>query len=178
MNTPNKEYEVIYADPPWRYDFQESESRMIENHYPTMGLAEIKSLDVPAAPDSVLFMWATSPKLKGALDVMNSWGFEYRTNAAWDKQKIAQGYWFRGQHELLLVGKRGDVSPPDPTDRRSSVFNEQATEHSKKPRKVIGWINKAFPDKSKVELFARDGMVGWDVWGNEAPDTKQATITS
>jgi len=33
-------YDVIYADPPWKYDFSKSGSRKIENQYPTMTLKE------------------------------------------------------------------------------------------------------------------------------------------
>lgn len=98
-----KKYEVIYADPPWRYDFSKSNSREIENQYPTMSVDEICSLKVPTADNAVLYLWATAPKLLEALRVMDAWGFEYKTNAVWDKQIIGMGYWFRGQHELLLV---------------------------------------------------------------------------
>ena len=173
---PDGEFDLIYADPPWAYDFQESKSRMIENHYETMDIEDIKDLDIPAAKNSVCYMWTTSPKLKQGIETLESWGFEYRTNAIWDKMKIAQGYWFRGQHEILLVGKRGDYSPPDPGDRRSSVFRSKAGEHSAKPDKVRAHIEKAHPDAKKLELFSRDGRVGWTMWGNEVADTKQDTL--
>lgn len=77
-----------------------------------MELEEIKTLSIPSADNAVLFLWATAPKLKEALEVMEAWGFEYRTNAVWDKEIIGMGYWFRGQHELLLVGVKGEFSPP------------------------------------------------------------------
>ena len=67
---------------------------------------------MPAEPDCVLYMWATAPKLREALQVVAAWGFEYVTNAVWVKDRIGMGYWFRGRHELLLVAKRGAVSPP------------------------------------------------------------------
>lgn len=175
---PNGKFDLIYADPPWSYDFQESKSRMIENHYPTMAIDEIKALDIPAAEDSVCYLWTTSPKLKEGIDTLEEWGFEYRTNAMWDKKKIAQGYWFRGQHEILLVGRRGDYSPPDESRRRSSVFRERAQEHSKKPKKVREHIEKAHPDADKLELFSRDGRVGWTMWGNEAVEKPQDKLES
>lgn len=65
-----------------------------------MTLEDIKRLRVPSAKDSVLFMWATSPKLPQALEVMAAWGFAYKTHSIWDKVLIGMGYWFRGQHEL------------------------------------------------------------------------------
>ena len=92
-------YQIIYADPPWRYDFSKSNSRKIENNYPTMELEEIKDFLIPADRNAVLYLWATAPKLKEALSVMESWGFTYKTHAIWDKEIIGMGYWFRGQHE-------------------------------------------------------------------------------
>lgn len=38
---PTGKYEVIYADPPWRYEHSISKSRDIENQYPTMLLEDI-----------------------------------------------------------------------------------------------------------------------------------------
>jgi len=106
---PEGKYEVILADPPWKYDFSKDSTDSIEYHYPTMILEEIKNLKVPSADNAVLFLWATAPKLKEALEVIESWGFKYKTCAVWDKEWIGMGYWFRGQHELLLVGIKGKV---------------------------------------------------------------------
>src|SRR3990170_4080212 len=99
-----KQYDIIYADPPWRYEHPISNSRRIENQYPTMSLNEIKALNIPTKDNSVLFLWATAPKLEESLEVVKAWGFTYRTHLIWDKRTIGMGYWFRNQHELLLVG--------------------------------------------------------------------------
>lgn len=107
-----EKYQVIYADPPWRYRHCSSKSRKIENQYPTMQINDIKSLKVPADDNCILYLWATAPKLNEAIEVMSSWGFDYRTCMVWDKEIIGMGYWFRGQHELLLVGVKGKMSPP------------------------------------------------------------------
>ena len=93
-------YDVLLADPPWRYKFTKTKSRAIENQYHTMALENIKRLQVPSEDNAVLFLWATAPKLLEALDVMSAWGFEYKTCAVWDKAQIGMGFWFRGQHEL------------------------------------------------------------------------------
>lgn len=173
-----KKYEIIYADPPWRYEHTISKSRSIENNYPTMELEDIKKLDIPSADNCILFLWATAPKLLEALEVMQEWGFNYRTSAVWDKKTLGMGYWFRNQHELLLVGVKGKVSPPPRELRTSSVFLSKRTEHSKKPSYIRELIAKWYKDKSKIELFARpderidlwnkNTFDGWDVWGNEA----------
>lgn len=174
---PNGVYDLIYADPAWEYRSGTTDpSREIENHYPTMDLEEIKNMDVPAAEDSVLYMWATSPKLSEACEVIKEWGFDYRTSAAWDKKNIGPGYWFRCQHELLLVAVKGDFSPPDAEDRRSSVFRQKPTEHSSKPDTVRAHLEDAYPDARKLELFSRDGRVGWTMWGNETVDRPQQVL--
>ncbi len=172
-----KKYQIIYADPPWRYNFSKSNSREIENQYPTMSLEDICLLNVPSDDNAILYLWATAPKLLEALQVMKSWGFEYKTHAIWDKEIIGMGYWFRGQHELLLVGVKGKMSPPPQHLRVSSVRRERRTKHSKKPSGVKIMIGEWFPELSKIELFARkddsknlfnkNTCDSWDVWGNE-----------
>lgn len=162
----NKKYQVIYADPPWRLK-SSVPSRSIERHYPTMTDKQIKLLHIPADDNAVLFLWATVTKLPLALDVLRTWGFSYKTNMVWDKEIFGCGWWFRGQHELLLVGVKGKFSPPINADRIRSVFRERRTKHSKKPAGIRSLIRKWFPNKNRVELFAREKHSGWDVWGNE-----------
>ena len=166
--TNSKKYQIILADPPWRYDFSKDNADKIENHYPTMTLKEICDLKIPSDNNCVLYLWATAPKLLEAIEVMKSWGFTYKTHAIWNKGWIGMGYWFRGQHELLLVGVKGKVSPPIPKNRVSSIYLEKKTKHSKKPRYFRDIITNSFPaDWNRLELFAREKTEGWDVWGNE-----------
>jgi N6-adenosine-specific RNA methylase IME4 len=165
---PKEKFDVIYADPPWEYEFSVSESREIENHYPTMTLDELKRLEIPAADNAVLFLWAPPPKLPEALEVMKAWGFRYVTCAVWDKEKIGMGYWFRQQHELLLVGVKGNYSPPPPDKRFPSVIRSPRTEHSRKPEVVYELIEAMFPNARLLELFARrNDRPRWVAWGNE-----------
>jgi N6-adenosine-specific RNA methylase IME4 len=161
---------VIYADPPWRYDFSKDNADKIEAHYPTMELSEICGMDVKsiAANDAVLFLWATCPKLQEALAVMSAWGFDYRTNIAWDKETIGMGYYARGQHELLLIGTRGNPGTPLPEARPASVVREKKGAHSRKPDQFYTLIESMYPHLAKVELFCRSPREGWMVWGNEA----------
>jgi len=167
---------VIYADPPWQYDFSRSNNRKIENQYQTMSLDKIKNYSFPCAKNAVLFLWATAPKLKEALEVMDAWGFRYVTHAIWDKQIKGMGYWFRGQHELLLVGVRGKFSPPKPSVRVGSIFRHKRTKHSKKPNGIRTLINGWFPNRQKLELFSREHFEGWDVFGLEAPKGVQKLL--
>lgn len=163
-------YPVIYLDPPWRYEHAESESRAIENQYPTMSLDEIKAMDMTkvAFDDCVMFMWATSPKLAEAFEVLSAWGFSYRTCAVWDKQKIGMGYYFRQQHELLLIAVKGQPPTPAPADRPSSVFSYPRGQHSAKPHEVYEIIEAMYPTLPKIEMFCRTPREGWGVWGNQS----------
>jgi N6-adenosine-specific RNA methylase IME4 len=163
-------YPVIYLDPPWRYEHAESESRAIENQYPTMSLEEIKAMDMTkvAFDDCVMFMWATSPKLAEAFEVLDAWGFSYRTCAVWDKQKIGMGYYFRQQHELLLIAVKGQPPTPSPADRPSSVFSYPRGNHSAKPHEVYEIIEAMYPTLPKIEMFCRTPREGWGVWGNQS----------
>lgn len=169
---PEKRYGVIYADPPWRFEPYSRESgmdRAADNHYPTMTLDDIKALPVPAADDCALFLWATAPMLPQALEVMAAWGFTYKSHCVWVKDKPGTGYWFRNQHELLLVGTRGAIPAPASIGRPSSVFEADRGVHSAKPHEFRLMIAWAFPTLPKIELFARTNTPGWDTWGLEAP---------
>jgi len=157
---------LVLADPPWQYS-NATPNRRIENHYPTATIDEIIAHSPRTEEDCVLLMWAVAPKLDQALEVMSGWGFSFKTSAVWDKEKLGMGYWFRGQHELLLVGTKGDVSPPAPEARRSSVFREARGEHSRKPLCVYEWIEEAFPG-AKLEMYCREPRAGWQTWGNES----------
>lgn len=166
----DQRYPVIYADPPWRYEFAESEAREIENHYPTMDLDAICGLPVAdlATDDAILFMWTTSPKLEEGLRVLNSWGFTYRSSAVWVKPQLGMGYYFRQQHEILLVGTRGAIPAPAPENRPRSVLEAPRQAHSAKPHDYYGLIEAMYPTLPKIELFARVAREGWAAWGNQA----------
>lgn len=165
---PKKKYQIIYADPPWQYRKNTvPPNRRIENQYPTMAIKDILSLAVPADDNCVLYLWVTYPFLVEGLQVIEAWGFEYKSCLVWDKEIIGCGYWFRGQHEFLLVGVRGNVKPPPNSLRISSVYRQRRAKHSQKPEKIRQLISAWYPSERKIELFARKKTKGWDVWGDE-----------
>ena len=171
---PRHHYQIILADPPWKfkvYNEATGSSRAASNHYAVMDTAAICHLPVKdfAARDAALYLWVTAPFLQIAFDVVAAWGFPYSTNAVWTKDKIGTGFWFRSQHELLLVGKRGKFHAPAPAYRPSSVIQAPKREHSRKPDELYAIIERAYPDLPKIELFARHARPGWMAWGDEAP---------
>jgi N6-adenosine-specific RNA methylase IME4 len=162
-------YKILLADPPWRYAHCRSKSKAVEKHYATLTLRQIAAMPVQslAAKDALLFLWTTSPHLESGLTVLRSWGFQYVTNGCWDKGRIGQGYHFRQQHELILVGKRGKPGTPHTSHRISSVIQAKRGAHSVKPVELYEYLERAYPGARKLELFARSRRKGWDAWGNE-----------
>jgi len=168
---PDGKFSIIYADPPWEYEYSVSTPREIENHYPTLELEKIKVIKIPADDNAMLFLWTPAPKIEETLEVMKAWGFSYRTCMVWVKDKIGMGYYARVKHELLLIGIKGDgIGTPLPENRPESVIFAERTEHSKKPDIFYEIIEKMYPKHSKIELFARNKREGWEAWGNEIQD--------
>jgi N6-adenosine-specific RNA methylase IME4 len=171
---PCERYPVIYADPPWHFEVYNEESgveRAAGNHYPTLRLEQICALPVSelATNAAVLFLWTTLPHLEEALQVVAAWGFAYKSNVVWVKDKIGLGYLVRNQHELLLIATRGDIPTPLPAQRPASVINAPRREHSRKPDEACALIERMYPNLPKIELFARNAREGWAAWGNQAP---------
>ena len=109
--------------------------------------------------------------LPQALQVMEAWGFNYRSHFVWLKLRAGNqegtGYWNRNAHELLLVGTRGEVPAPAQGDQPASVIEARVQGHSVKPAHFAEMIERMFPHVPKLEMFARAPRPGWDVWGNE-----------
>jgi N6-adenosine-specific RNA methylase IME4/predicted XRE-type DNA-binding protein len=182
---PEGKFNVIYADPPWKYNFSKVSDWSVEVHYETLNLESIKNyvdetgvkIQDKFADNAVLFLWAPAPKLKEALEVITAWGFEYVTNAVWVKDRLGMGYWWMQKHEHLLLGKKGDFPPPDTDKRTPSVIEAPWNGHSTKPDCVYGMIEKMcpIPDNYRnarrdyyLELFKRGHKRPfWTGWGKE-----------
>ena len=163
---PNKKYKTIYADPPWLESGGGKIKRGADKHYSLMKTQDIKNIPVHsiANDDCWLFMWVTNNFLKDGLDVMDYWGFRYITNIVWAKDRFGIGYYFRGQHEICLFGKKGQIKPESRSE--STLVTAKKSKHSKKPEEFYQKI-EALNSGDKIELFARNTREGWDSWGNE-----------
>lgn len=125
-----------------------------------------------AEKDCVLFLWAVSPLLPEALEVMKSWGFKYKTVAfVWNKKTkngkdvSNLGRWTMGNVEVCLLGVKG--KPKRVLKNIKQLVIAERTKHSKKPSEVRERIVQLMGDVPRIELFAREETEGWDVWGNE-----------
>lgn len=166
---PKGKYRVIYADPPWKYGDERSGMGGAIDQYDLMDLEAIKALPVKdlAEDDAVLFMWATSPLLKEGIEVVESWGFKYKTHMIWNKQKGTLGNYVSPRHELLFIATKGSCTP-DTKDRPNSVQTiERTGRHSEKPEEFRQIIETLYTYGNKVELFARTAPEGWVAYGNE-----------
>jgi len=179
MALPDKRYGVIYADPEWLDEVWSEETgqdRAPANHYPVQSEEIIAARDVPSisAKDCVLFLWTTNQHLRIALNVMEAWGFEYKSNYCWGKDRISTGRWNRSKHELLLIGVRGNVPCPAQGEQRESLIMAPKSGHSAKPECFLEMIESYYPNLPKIELNRRGPpRPGWDAWGNEVePDAK------
>jgi N6-adenosine-specific RNA methylase IME4 len=157
---PTGPFQVIVADPPWRYDSGNSLP------YPTMDIEEIKAMPVRdiAADDAVLWLWTTNAHLRVAFDVVEVWGFEYRTLLTWVKDRMGTGEWLRGQTEHCLLGARGKPVFLHGSD--GTVLEAARREHSRKPEEFYALVEKVCPG-SRVELFARQQREGWRAYGSD-----------
>ena len=166
---PEGKYRVIYADPPWSYGDERSGMGGAIDHYNTMSLEDIKALPVKelAEDDAVLFMWTTAPLLEEAFEVVNAWGFKYKTNIIWNKVKPNLGNYTSVRHEHLMIATKGRGTP-DNTERPNSVQTiERRGRHSEKPEEFRNIIETLYTYGNKIELFSRKKVEGWEVYGNE-----------
>lgn len=168
---PEDEYQVVYADPPWKFEVRSEQGmdRSAENHYPTMSLSDIANNKPAFAKQGVLFLWTTIPHLKQAMDLIDIWGLEYKSHLIWGKDREITGYWTRGKHEILLIATtEAGFNAPLPGDQLPSFQILPLGKHSEKPPEFAKWIEETYPTAKKLEMYCRAPRDGWDVWGFES----------
>lgn len=181
-------YSIIYADVPWRFknwsmkELAERGEKWARRNgrspYDVMDTAALCKLPVKeiAAKDCVLFFWATYPKLFEAKEIIEAWGFTYKTVAfTWVKRnpsgngwKFGLGYWTRGNAEVCLLATRG--KPKRVSKCVAQLVEARVGEHSAKPPEVRDRIVELMGDLPRLEMFAREKAPGWDAIGNEVCD--------
>jgi N6-adenosine-specific RNA methylase IME4 len=174
-----RKYGAIYADPPWHFRNWSAKGtgRNAVSHYDCMSFASLCALPVAelAAEDCALFLWATDPLLPRALELIQAWGFEYKTvgfywvklNASAKSESdyfTSLGYWTRANPEQCLLATRGKPSRRAKDVRRLVV--DRRREHSRKPDQIRDRIERLLPGPY-LELFARETKTGWDCWGDQ-----------
>ena len=174
-----QQFKAIYVDPPWTFKVYsgKGKSRSAENHYDTMDQEAIKGLGVHiarlAAKDCALFLWCVMPQIPEALKVIEAWGFTYKTagfiwaklNKSGEGYFTGMGYWTRANAELCILATRG--APTRLNADVPQLIVAPVGEHSRKPDETRGRIERLVAGPY-LELFARQRVDGWTVWGNQA----------
>lgn len=177
-----RRFSTILADPPWQ--FQNRTGKMAPEHkrlsrYPTMSLQEIKDLPVEAIVKDTahLYLWVPNTLLADGLQVMEHWGFTYKTNLIWCKirkdggpDRRGVGFYFRNVTEMILFGVRGkNARTLQPGRSQENIISSRKREHSRKPDEQYEIIESCSWGP-RIELFARGPRKGWFSWGNQADE--------
>jgi len=180
-----RDYQVVLADPPWKYYGDPNKSQAAGKHYPMMSYEELKALPVKSimAKKSILFCWTTSSKMSETCRLISDWGLNYRgVFQIWVKTnkegKPISGQGIRpsftkptAEYLLVATTAREGRTYPLLTESMPNVVlaARPGNIHSRKPSEFRKNITDLLGDLRRVELFARESIDGWDAWGNEVP---------
>lgn len=190
---PPGTFNVVMADPPWQYfDTHMKSWGPTDLHYDSLEVPEIGNYIDSAGiairdkfeEDTVLFLWATNPKLRQAFELIDLWEFEYKTNIVWVKQNLKRpgsGYYVRGHHELLFICTRGSIVPNQTNKtpissvlETNSVMYTDIKDHSQKPEEAYELVEKLYPVDDGyryLDLFARNHREKWASFGDQIPES-------
>ena len=157
-NLTFEKFDIVYADPPWekaisiKADPSKGMDLKALCSYPTQGYCH---------DDAILFLWSSIPRLADSLNIMEAWGFEYIRNLVWFKTTLDMDDWIKPQHELLLIGTKGNFQKPELDNRQDSVFQGNQVENQDRPDIVYQLIESMYPDSTRTELFGDNNREGW-----------------
>ncbi len=178
----DRKFATVLADPPWQ--FQNRTGKMAPEHkrlsrYSTLSLQDIKELPVEAIVEDTahLYLWVPNALLAEGMQVMEHWGFTYKTNLIWYKvrkdggpDRRGVGFYFRNVTEMILFGVRGkNARTLQPGRSQENMIVSRKREHSRKPDEQYELIESCSWGP-RIEMFARGPRDGWFVWGNQADD--------
>lgn len=169
IEKPDGLFDVIAIDPPWNYGTSfDADGRRVANPYPEMTQEQLKALEIPAKDNCVMFLWTTQKFIWDAKELLDTWGFTYRSMIVWDKEKIGMGDLIRMQCEFCLVGIKGSPVFKDNHSVRD-IIREPRREHSRKPEEFYRIVDSLCAGR-KLDFFSREERTGWFSYGN---DTKK-----
>jgi len=195
---PRNHFGAILADPPWHFqvwagarrDGAGNMSSAKAPDYDCMKDSDIAALPVAslAAQDCVLFMWTCWPVLRRSFDILDAWGFTYKTCAfSWLKADPYRlfvfdedifkglGYWTRANTEPCLLAVRGKPKRQSANVLQGIVAKRR--EHSRKPDGIHARIERLVAGPY-LELFARSRREGWTSWGNEVDKFPESKVSA
>ena len=176
-------FKTVLADPPWQ--FQNRTGKIAPEHrrlsrYSTLKLPDILLLPVSelVQEPAHLYLWVPNALVREGLQVMEAWGFQYKTNIIWHKVRKdgepdgrGVGFYFRNTTELVLFGVRGkkNARTLPPGRRQVNIIKTMKREHSRKPDELYELIESC-SSGPYLELFARGPRKGWSVWGAQSDE--------
>ncbi|MFC1578530.1 MT-A70 family methyltransferase [Thermodesulfobacteriota bacterium] len=177
-------FTTILADPPWR--FINRTGKVAPEHKRLSRYITLKTQDIIELPvkdvlndKAHLYLWVPNALLKEGLQVLESWGFTYKTNLIWHKVRKdggpdgrGVGFYFRNTTEMILFGIKGKNNRTlQPGRSQVNIIRVRKREHSRKPDELYDIIEACSPGPY-LELFARGSRKGWATWGDEIEDYK------
>ncbi len=163
---PAGEYDVIVVDPPWPYgSVYDADGFRAASPYPEMSLEAIKAIRLPAARDSIVFLWTTHRFMRYAFEVLDAWGYREVAIITWVKDRMGLGTWLRSQSEFCIMAVRGQ--PKVCLTNQTTVVYGKLREHSRKPDEFYALVESLCPHARKLDYFAREPRAGWAVYGLE-----------
>jgi N6-adenosine-specific RNA methylase IME4/ParB-like chromosome segregation protein Spo0J len=170
-------FEIIVIDPPWPNEGNYSPGHYMSraaSPYPEMSLEELANVDIPAAPDCILWCWATNRFLHDAFHLLEAWEFDYKTVLTWHKQRpraegflrLGLGNWLRNNTEHCLVATKGRPKWLIDLTSQSTILEAQAREHSRKPDAFYHLVDSLCVGR-KLDCYSREKRPGWEQSGND-----------
>lgn len=178
-NLPNERFRTLVIDPPWKYgDNLPGSGRGASKHYRTLTIDEIRQLPVPdlAERQAHLWVWTTNGFIKEALELIDDWGFTYKTKMTWCKTQIGMGWFLRNTTEDCLFAVRGNLRRQPGANNIPSHFVAARTKHSRKPNEAYVRIARISPE-TRLDMFAREYRPGFQSWGDELGESQEEEST-
>jgi len=177
-------YATFVVDPPWPYNIRgpaSSKEHRPNSHgaatssrerYGAMTIEELKNMRIEdhATENAHMYLWATNSFLVEAHELMEAWGFAYKTTITWGKVKadgtpsMKTGFYFRGATEHCLFGVRGKLKLAGPAE--PTLILTKRLPHSVKPSEFYEMVERQSPSP-RLDVFSRCDRDGWDAFGNE-----------
>ena len=171
---PNKKYNTIVLDPPWKISLsgknirRKNQAKKLD--YGTMELDEIKGIHLSkiANKGCHVYCWTTNKFLRHTFDVLENWGVHYHLTLVWTKHNgMTPNFAYKFATEFCLLGFYGKPMQKFlKCGKLNWVHTNAPKKHSQKPLCFFDLVDEMSPSP-KLEMFARDKKLGWDAWGNE-----------
>ena len=174
---PTQKYNTIVIDPPW--DISMAGKRKLrkslskELPYKTMTIKEIEDLPIESICNegTHVYLWATNKTLEMAFDIFRKWNINFHLVLVWVKPSmLAPSFGYMFATEFCLLGYYKKATQRHLKMGVKNWFEEQNKPHthSKKPDQFYKLVADMSPEP-RIDIFARIGRKGWDVFGDEIP---------